>query len=254
MKPARLPQPVREALLSDTFWRLLPTPATYFLNRERLQTPAAMPPLPTEDWSRRERRELLAASEERLRNLEGKGPGLATVNAVIAAAVLVAITTGWDKSTALARIILGLASLYAALSLIMPLYLVGPLKRDTIHLVELTHAAGTADAEEALAQSAAEAAMGNDVRNLRVSNLLDAARRELSYALVLLVLWVLLVPATGLLKRDTASHPTTSHPVPAASRAGTRPPTSCVRHRNRHVRPYPRRPVVAQAPRHLRGC
>jgi hypothetical protein len=61
------------------------------------------------------------------------------------------------------------------------------------------------DAEEALANSAATAAMKNDLRNLRLTNLLDAARRELAYALALVVLWTLLVPVTGVLKRDSAA-------------------------------------------------
>jgi len=45
-------------------------------------------------------------------------------------------------------------------------------------------------------------AMTNDLRNLRLSNLLDAARRELSYALVLLLLWAILVPASGVLRHQ----------------------------------------------------
>jgi hypothetical protein len=160
------------------------------------------PSLPVAEWTHRERRALLDRSEDRLRSLESKGPGLAAVSAVIVAAVVIAITTGWTESTALARLILVLAALYTVLSLLMPLYLVGPLKRDTVHVAELVAAAQASDPEESLSRSAAEAAMSNDLRNLRLSNLLDAARRELGYALVLLLLWALLVPVSGVLRHE----------------------------------------------------
>lgn len=202
-----LPKPVRTALLSTTLWRILPTPATLYFNRRLAHQPTLPPTLPPGEWSCRERRALLVSSEDRLRNLEAKGPGLATVSAVVVAAVLVAITAGWNNSTTPARIILMLAAGYAVLSLLMPLYLVGPLKRDTIHITELVAAAKANNAEEELAQSALAASTKNDLQNLRLSNLLDAARRELSYVLALLLLWVLLVPATGLLRHDRPQHP-----------------------------------------------
>ena len=202
-----MPEPARRLFLSATFWRLFPTLATLYLNWDRVREPMKMPSLPATDWSRRERRALLDSSEERLRSLEGKGPGLAAVSAVIVAAVLVAITSGWDESTAPAHVILALAAVYAASSLVMPLYLVGPLGRDTVHVAELDAAAQTDDPEEALAKGAADAAMSNDLRNLRLSNLLDAARRELSYTLLLLLLWTLLVPATSVLRHNHDRHP-----------------------------------------------
>jgi hypothetical protein len=157
------------------------------------------------DWSRREQRALLNSSEERLRNIEGKGPGLATVSAVIIGALLLAITGGWHQSELPARAILVLAVVYGILSLGMPLYLVGPMRRHTVHVAEIEAAAVTDDPEQALANQAAAAAMQNDLQNLRLGNLLDAARRELAYALVLLILWGLLVPATGALRRGPPS-------------------------------------------------
>lgn len=211
MKRPEMPGVIRRALLSEKLWWILPTPAVLYLNRARLREPAEMPTLPPGDWSRRERRALLIASEDRLRNLEGKGPGLATITAIVVAAVLVALTSGWDESTTVSRVILVLASIYVLLSLLMPLYLVGPLRRDTIHLAELEAAARGDDPEESIAQSAATAAMNNDLRNLRVANLLDAARRELGYALALLLVWVLLVPATGLLRREMGPDPGPGH-------------------------------------------
>lgn len=202
----RMPEPARRLFLSAGFWRLFPTLATLYLNWDRVREPMKMPSLPATDWSRRERRALLDGSEERLRSLEGKGPGLAAVSAVIVAAVLVAITSGWNESTPPARVILALAAVYAAFSLLMPLYLVGPLRRDALHVAELDAAAQTDDPEEALAKEAADAAMHNDLRNLRLSNLLDAARRELSYALLLVLLWALLVPATGVLRHNAKAN------------------------------------------------
>ncbi len=196
-----MPQRVREFLTWNISCWLLPTPATYLFNLLRVRWPTEMPDLPPDEWSRRERRELLTASEDRLRNLEGKGPGLATISAVITAAVLVALTTGWYESRGFARVILMIATVYAVLSLIMPLYLVGPLKREAVHVGALVDAAEADDPEEDLAQAAANAAMNQDLRNLRVANLLGAARRELAYALVLLVVWLILVPGTGALKR-----------------------------------------------------
>lgn len=232
MRRPHLPKVVRRALLSEKFWWILPTPAILYLNRVRLREPVEVPTLPPGNWSRRERHRLLAASEERLRNLEGKGPGLATLTAIVVAAVLVALTSGWAESTTVPRVILVLASIYVLLSLLMPLYLVGPLRRNTIHLVELETAAGGSDPEETTAQSAASAAMNNDLRNLRVANLLDAARRELIYALALLLAWVLLVPATGLLRRETGD-PGSDH----CPRSVLAPPTAIGR--STETQPWP---------------
>lgn len=220
MRRPEIPRVIHRALLSQKFWWILPTPAIFYLNRARLRKPAEMPTLPLGDWSRRERRMLLTASEDRLRNLEGKGPGLATITAIVVAAVLVAFTTGWNESTTPARVILVFASIYALLSLLMPIYLVGPLRRDTVHLAELGAAAVADDPEEAIAQSAADAAMNNDLRNLRVANHLDAARRELYYALALFLVWVLLVPATGLLRQAAGADPRPSQAICASPLVG----------------------------------
>jgi hypothetical protein len=56
--------------------------------------------------------------------------------------------------------------------------------------------------EEVPAARSADAAMQNDLQNLRLANHLHASRRELAYALMLVVLWVLLVPVTGALRGD----------------------------------------------------
>jgi hypothetical protein len=206
---------VHALLLSEPVWRLFPTLGTLYLNRHRVREPVRLPDLPQNEWSRSQRHDLLTFSEERMRNIEAKGPGLATVSAVIVAAVLLAIIGGWDESTGVARAILVLTALYTAFSLLMPMYLVGPLKRDTVHLRSIETAARADDPEEALAHFAAEGAMRNDLRNLRLANLLDAARRELAYALALLLLWVVLVPVTGLMRKDdTAMRPASGRHLP----------------------------------------
>lgn len=182
-------------LLSSAFWYVLPTPATYFLNRKRLITPAQIGSMPTTDWSQRERRGLLERSEARLQNIEGKGPGGAAVTAVVAASVLIALTDGWSEASSLAKAFLVLAAFYAALSLPTAIYLVGPLKRHVIDVADLEEAASDANPEERLAVVSAEAAMGNDLQNMRLANHLDAARRELAYALTFLFGWVAVVAA-----------------------------------------------------------
>ena len=93
---------------------MLPTPAIVYLNRARVTTPVEIPAMPKSEWSQRERRALLDRSEDRLRNIEGKGPGLAAVTAVVAAAVLLALT-GWGESDWPARALLVVATLYLAL-------------------------------------------------------------------------------------------------------------------------------------------
>jgi hypothetical protein len=199
---ASIPACVKTVLLSEQLWWVFPTPCSYYLNRERVRESEEMPgDLSTADWALRERHALLTSSEDRMRSLEGKGPGLATINAVVAAAVVAAITVDWGKTMFAGRVLLVGAAVYSAFSLVMPIYLVGPLKRSTIHLPELAEAGQSKTPEIALAERAAVAAMENNLRNLRLSNLLDAARRELTYAFVLLLLWAFLVPATGLLKR-----------------------------------------------------
>jgi hypothetical protein len=208
MMDRAFPKWVRSLLLSDTFWRILPTPAILYLNKERVTTPVQVPAMPETEWSQRERRLLLTASEDRLRNLEGKGPGLATITAVIAAAVLLALGGGgWGESDVVAKILLALATLYTLLSLCTPLYLVGPLRRNALHVTELEAAAQDAQPEERLAARSADAAMKNDLQNLRLANHLDASRRELAYAFVLVIVWALLVPVTGVLRGDQARPP-----------------------------------------------
>lgn len=211
----QLPPKLRRGLLSEPFWWALPTVGAFLLNRLELRErrPAA---LPSSDWSRRERRALLANSEERRRNLEGKGPGLATVSAIIVAAVVIAITDGWSTSHVAARVILVAAATYAVFSLLTPIYLVGPQPRHVVDSPDLERAARAPSPDEYIAGRAVLAAMKNDLGNLRLANLLDAARRELSYSLVLLLIWIVFVPISGALEIDNTTRvPSTSNAPPA---------------------------------------
>lgn len=113
---------------------------------------------------------------------------------------MLAVASGWHESKVPARIVLVAAAVYTSLSLVVPLYLVGPVKRFVLTKLDLTVAAQADSPEQKLAERAANAAMANDLQNQRISNLLDAARRELIYAGIALLLWVVLVPLTGLLK------------------------------------------------------
>ena len=87
----------------------------------------------------------------------------------------------------------------------------GPLTRNTVTVEDLKEAVDAPQPDELLAQKSAEHAAKNDLQNTRLANHLDAARRELSYALALVIIWALLVPATGLLRaeRAAASKPST---------------------------------------------
>jgi hypothetical protein len=208
----RIPAGTQSVLLSEGVWIMFPTAATWYLNRQRVREPRTMPSVPPAGWTRSARKTLLSDSEGRLRNLEAKGPGLATITAVVVAGVIAAIVTGWSASDGLGRAVLALAAFYVFLSLLVPLKLVGPLRRNVIDVDDILDASDAREPEEALAERAAEAAMATDVENLRVGNLLDAARRELFYVVALLAAWLLLVPATGLLKHDDHHHdPGTSH-------------------------------------------
>jgi len=187
----------RAVLLSRAAEWAIPTPSTVFFNATRMPSANSPAALPSTEWSRRERHTLLARSEDRLRTIETKGPGLVAVTAVIAGAVVLAIDGGWQNSNWLGRVLLMAAAFYAVASLCMPLYLVGPQRRHTLDERELVEAAEAADAEEHLAAAAALAALHNNRRNIMLTNLQDAARKETAYALTLVIAWAVLGPVTG---------------------------------------------------------
>lgn len=200
---------------------VLPTATTLYYNHHRLRGELKTGKLPDEAWAHREASALLSRSEDRLRSLEAKGPGLATVAAVVAAGVVAAIIEGGDDTTLLGKVLLGLAVWYAAWSLFIPIYLVGPQPRETIDLSHVIAAAQqTGSPQQYLAEQAQRAAQGNVRRTQRIGNLQDAARNELGAALAMLVAWLLLGPATGLLERNEPPKP---QPRPSGQTAPARP-------------------------------
>lgn len=110
--------------------------------------------------------------------------------------------------------VLGLAAFYAALSLCTPLYLVGPLTRHTVTVEDLKDAAADPQPPELLATRSAEQAMQNDLQNLRLANHLDASRRELAYALALVIVWALLVPVSTVLRTASPNSLPLAPPFP----------------------------------------
>jgi hypothetical protein len=205
--------PVRWILLGAVAEWLLPTPSTFYFNAVEMPLPPGPAELPDADWVRTESQALLDRSEDRRRTIETKGPGLATISAIFVAAGLVALTNGWDRSTWPARALLAVAIFYALVSLLVPIYLVGPLRRQTIRSSELIQAAEHDDPEKFLAETARAGAAINDHENVALTNLQDAARKEVWFVWLLLVSWLILVPLTGAFERAT--------PAAAAHRRAT---------------------------------
>lgn len=185
----------------DVFvWRAgqyaLPLALALYANRKYLgDRPSPMGHLPSEPWVTQEQRELLARSEQRLQSIESKGPGLATVCAVVAAAVTVALSLTWKEASTLARALLILAGAYVLMSLYTPIRLVGPVRRATITAQDLSETAASTNSEALLGERYAEAAAANDHETLRLSNLQAASRNDLVIATVLFGVWGILAIA-----------------------------------------------------------
>jgi hypothetical protein len=109
-------------LLSRPLAFVLPTATTLYYNNHRLSGEPERAKLPPRRWAQQEAKELLSRSDERLRSLEAKGPGLATVVAVVAAGVVAAIIEGGDDATFVGKVLLGIAAWYAIWSLFVPIY------------------------------------------------------------------------------------------------------------------------------------
>jgi len=148
--------------------RLLPLPLAVYTNHRFLAGPAPAPPeLPESAWALTEQQRLLERSEQRLESIEGKGPGLATVGAVVAAAIGVAISLTWDDASTFERVLLATAAAYAVMSLAAPIKLVGPIERSTITIAQLAEVAANQRPEVSLARQCAQAAADNDRSTLR---------------------------------------------------------------------------------------
>jgi hypothetical protein len=162
-----------------------------YVNRRFLSGDPPVPPqLPATPWAFIEQRRLLERSEERLQSIEAKGPGLATVSAIVVAAIALAVSLNWDVATTLQRALLFAAGAYAAMSLVAPITLVGPIARSTVNFGQLVTAAGDSAPEASVARACSEAATDIDRSVIRLSNLQAASRNDLAAATVLLLVWV----------------------------------------------------------------
>lgn len=182
-----------------SLWRrllqqVLPLALALYTNRRYLHDDIPEPPaaLPDGAWANDEAGDLLARSEDRLETLESKGPGLATVCAIVAAAVVVAISLTWEEATTLAKVLLVGASAYTAMSLCAPVVLVGPVRRETVTRATVEEAATEDDPKGYLARRKARAAAVNDLATLRLSNLQAAARNDVRNAILLFIVWGLI--------------------------------------------------------------
>jgi hypothetical protein len=188
-----MPTPER-GFCNRAFWRVtplvLPLPLALYTNRRYLRGRPNVPTLAThEEWTSQEADALLERSEQRLQSIESKGPGLATVCAIVAAPIVVAISLTWSDTTLGGKILLVFAAFYSLLSLWAPIQLVGPVSRGTITTDTLQEALEAEDSTEFLGQAKAQAAADNDRTTLRLSNLLAASRNDVAYAVLLLIAW-----------------------------------------------------------------
>jgi hypothetical protein len=174
--------------------RLLALPVALYANHRYLGGDPPVPPeLPATPWAFAEQQRLLERSEERLQSIEAKGPGLATVSAIVIAAIALAVSLEWEAATTLQRLLLFSAGAYGAMSLVAPITLVGPIARSTVTIDQLITAADNTAPEASLARACSEAAADIDFSVIRLSNLQAASRNDLAAATVLLLVWIVTV-------------------------------------------------------------
>lgn len=213
---------------------LLPTLSTLYVNKTLVGPPPA-PRLPAASWAQRERLAMLDRSIDRLRGIEAKGPALATVSAIFAGAVLLALATQWDDSNVAGKALLVTAAGYTVASLLMPIYLVGQQRRYQLDGL-LEAAAAEDDPEEWLAQRAGELWARNSERITKLGNLQDAARNELALAFAVLIAWALLVPVSGALEAQRTSKRPSATPTDQVTHASRPSRIRIVATRSRLIR------------------
>src|SRR5688572_28819769 len=101
--------------------RIAPLAVAIYVNRSRRylgREPDPMPQLSDQAWLWRHQEALLDQSEQRLRGIEAKGPGLATTSAIFAAGVGIAIAEAWSRQTVVGQVLLIASAAYVALSLV----------------------------------------------------------------------------------------------------------------------------------------
>jgi hypothetical protein len=161
--------------------------------------------LPEGGWANGEADGLLSRSEGRLETLESKGPGLATVCGIAAAAIGVAISLTWGEATTVAKVVLVVAGAYSLMSLYAPVTLVGPVRRVAVTQATVEDAAAESDPAGYLARWKARAATVNDLTTLRLSNLQAASRNDARNAIILFAVWAI-VALVGHATLGSTSH------------------------------------------------
>jgi hypothetical protein len=160
----------------------------YSPERERI----AAEPAPAGEWVSDEASALLERSEQRLQSIEGKGPGLATVCGIVAAAIGLAISLHWSESDTASRVVLVAAGVYSFMSLWTPIRLVGPVPRATVTGDTVRSAATEDQPRHYLATEKMRDAAENDRTTLRFSNQQAASRNDALNAAVLFAVWTIL--------------------------------------------------------------
>lgn len=147
---------------------------------------------PDGEWVPDEAAALLDRSEQRLQSIEAKGPGLAAICGIVAAAIGLAISLQWSESNCASKVVLVVAAAYSFLSLWAPIRLVGPVRRATVTSGTVRGAAGEAKPQHYLATEKMRAAAENDRTTLRLSNQQAASRNDALNAALLFAVWAIL--------------------------------------------------------------
>jgi hypothetical protein len=166
-----------------------PLAQALWVNHRFHSADVAVPAIRRSDWTAAELDRLTEQSHDRLRSIEAKGPGLATVSAVVGAAIGLAITATWDHATGAQRTLLVASAVYTFVSLICPIMLVGSVQRSVITLDKLAALSDTPDGEMEAFRVKVEAIAENDRHTNRLANLQTACSYDLRDALVLLAVW-----------------------------------------------------------------
>jgi uncharacterized membrane protein YcjF (UPF0283 family) len=199
-----LPEKLRGGLqrLWSWRWRLgrwfVPLSQALWVNHRHMPRTDDTPDIRHSVWTASELDRLLDQSHDRLRSIEGKGPGLATVSAVVGAALGLAISETWQSATLAQQMMLVAATVYTFVSLLCPILLVGSVRRNMLtlsKLAELSHKQN--GAVEAL-NVKTEAIAKNDWRNGRLANLQSACTYDLRNAVLLLAAWSVTLLLTSL--------------------------------------------------------
>jgi hypothetical protein len=184
----------RKGTLYWLWEQFLPLPYALYVNKAYRSKASAgvAETVPDGEWAFLEAAALLERSEQRLESIEAKGPGLATVSAIVAGAAVLTISLVWTQSPAGAQAILVGSAVYSAMSLWAPIMLVGPLARATVTSATLADASNADDPHRFLAAKKFDAAAENDRTTLVLANHQAASRNDARNALILFLAWAVL--------------------------------------------------------------